>query len=442
MSLHELQRLRVAPSTGLEGAIRPPASKSTSTRSILAATMAKGQSKIINVANSANVRAMMKGCGHLGAKFTFKDDGELLVDGPGFYNFRDEQTIDAGNSGIVLRLLLGATAKLSNVCFVTKYDQSLGSRANLEMMDALQQFGVQCQWRDDDGKLPICLDGTNIHGGHVIISARKSSQFLSGLLFLGGGLKDSLTVSVSDELKAPDMVRTTIAVMQRAGVAVIAKDDFMSFEIRPNTIFHPTTHEIGSDPASTAALLAVCAIAPSDVRLVSYREEEMGNGAVVDHLRKMGVGVSQMGDELHIKSSGHLTAHDFDGSLAPDAVVPLAAVAAFAEGTSRFTNIEHIRFKECDRISDYRAELEKAGVSTDETQDELIIHGSPNGVRGGAVINGHYDHGVIMALTAVGLGSELGVTIDAPRHVAQTYPEFFEDLVSIGGGITSVDAAA
>jgi len=433
MELLNARQLLINPVNSLKGAIRPPSSKSTSTRSILAATLAEGESKIVNIANSKNVRAMIKCCEMLGAKCTYETDNTLIVKSPGFNNFNDNVILDPANSGIVLRLLLGATANLKNVSFTSEYKDSLVKRSNIEMMTALQQLGVQCRWRDDDGKLPIYLDGSNLHGGQTSISCRKSSQFLSGLLFLGGALNDSLIVTVSDELKAADMVRTTIAVMKRVGIIVTPSDDFTSFEIKPNTVFHPTTHVIGSDPASTAALMAVASVVPSDIRLVSYKEEEMGNGAVIEHLQKLGVSIKVTGDEVHIKGGSPLKAVDFDGSLAPDAVLPLAAVSAYAEGTSRFTNIEHIRYKECDRISDFRTELEKAGVSTEEKLDELIIHGSPNGIKGAAEIDGHYDHGVIMAMTVVALGSEKGLTIRDPQHVAQTYPDFFDNLVSIGG---------
>ena len=143
-----------------------------------------------------------------------------------------------------------------------------------------------------------------------------------------------------------------------------------------------------------------------------------------------------------MRGGGPFAARDFDGSLAPDAVLPLAAVAAFAEGVSRFTNIEHLRYKECDRISDFRRELLKAGVQAEERRDELIVHGQPAGIRGGAEIDGHFDHGVIMALSAIALGSHAGLTINAPRHVAQTYPDFFTDLRSIGGAIEPFEAAA
>lgn len=433
MTLLNAKKLHISPVDILKGDIRPPASKSTSVRAVLAATLAQGESKIFNIANSNNVRAMIKCCEVLGAKCVYEADDIIIINGPGFDNLNDNVTLDPGNSGIVLRLLMGATAHLKKVNFASKYKDSLAKRSNIEMINALQPLGVKCEWRDDDGKLPIHLDGSEIHGGKTSISARKSSQFLSGLLFLGGGLKSGLTITVSDELKAPDMVRTTIATMKRAGIKVTASEDFMSFEIEPNTVFHPTTHTIGSDPASTAALMAVASVVPSDIRLIDYQEEEMGNGAVVKHLQKLGVSIEVIEDKVHIKGGNPLKAADFDGSLAPDAVLPLAAVSAFAEGTSRFMNIEHIRYKECDRISDFRCELEKAGVRTEEKPDELIVYGSQGEIKGNADINGHYDHGVIMAMTAVALGSEKGLTICDPQHVAQTYPQFFGDLASIGG---------
>lgn len=118
-------------------------------------------------------------------------------------------------------------------------------------------------------------------------------------------------------------------------------------------------------------------------------------------------------------------------------MLPLAALAAHADGTSRFYNIEHLRYKECDRISDFRAELTKAGVSAEERRDELIIHGQPNGVPGGVVVDSHYDHGVVFAMTVLALRSQSGLAIRDAQYVAQTYPQFFDDLQRIGGTVTS-----
>lgn len=436
MKLLEAEKLRISPAERFDGVITPPASKSSSTRSVLAATLSKGTSRITNIANSKNVRAMIACCETLGAKVRYEDAGTLVVEGPGWDGLNDHVTLNPENSGIVLRLLLGATAGLSDITFMTDYDRSLGQRSNIEMMEALKALGVQCTWRDGDGKLPIHLDGTKLHGGDTEISCRKSSQFLSGLLFLGAAMKDRLSVTIPDELKAPDMVRTTMRILKQAGVEVEAQSDMMAYHIQADTTLQPSNYVVGSDPASTAALLAVASVIPSDVRLASFHEEEMGDGAVLDYLRKLGVRIERSPKELRVFGGGPFAAHDFDGSLAPDAVLPLAAVAAFADGTSRFRNIEHIRYKECDRISDFRAELLKAGIHAEETQDELIIHGSPTGIEGGVEVSGHFDHGVIMAMSAIAFGSRRGLVINDPQHVAQTYPDFFKDMQNIGATVT------
>ncbi|MGF1425980.1 3-phosphoshikimate 1-carboxyvinyltransferase [Kitasatospora sp. LaBMicrA B282] len=432
MDFLQYKQLHVHPVQRLAGAVTPPASKSSSTRAVLAASLAPGPSRIDNVANSHNVRAMIEACESLGAEVFQADGNNLLVTGP--ERLRDGVTINPGNSGIVLRLLMGATANLRSTTFNTPYLASLGQRSNIEMVDALGQLGVKVT-SEEDGRLPITLDGSNVHAGEVTISGRRSSQFLSGLLYLGGLLDEPLSVTVTDELKARPMVHTTLKVLAQAGLEVKAEDDIMRYSVTPGNHFQPAHYEVGSDPASTAALLALAGAVDSEVVFEKYREEELGG--VVEHLRATGVEITASGSTLKVRGGGTLVPRDFDGSLAPDAVLPLAALAAHADGTSRFYNIEHLRYKECDRISDFRRELEKAGVSAEERQDEIIIHGDSAGVKGGVEVDSHYDHGVILAMSLIALRSAEGLTINDPQYVAQTYPDFFDHLTQLGGRVTA-----
>jgi len=265
--------------------------------------------------------------------------------------------------------------------------------------------------------------------------SNRSSQFLSGLLYLGGLLTEPLTVVVPGEITAKAMVGTTLGVLREAGVVVEVSADWHRFRTMGRQQFCPANYHVGSDPASTAALLAVTGIVESDVVLEGFKEEELGNGAVIHHLREIGVSIEEVPSGLRVRGGGTFRAQDFDGSKAPDAVLSLAALATFAEGTSRFFNIEHLRYKECDRISDFRRELVKIGVRAEERRDELIIHGTPAGIYGNEVVDSHFDHGVIMAMSAIALRSRAGLIINDPWHVGQTYPEFFGDLRSIGAEI-------
>src|SRR5690606_10012945 len=127
-----------------------------------------------------------------------------------------------------------------------------------------------------------------------------------------------------------------------------------------------------------------------------------------------------------------LKAVEFDGDHATDAVLAMVAAAVFAEGTSRFYNVENLRYKECDRITDYLNELRKAGANVEERLAEIIVHGKPEGVEGGVEINAHYDHRVIMALTIVGLRANKPILIKDAHHVAKSYPIFFDHLTALG----------
>jgi 3-phosphoshikimate 1-carboxyvinyltransferase len=97
--------------------------------------------------------------------------------------------------------------------------------------------------------------------------------------------------------------------------------------------------------------------------------------------------------------------------------------------------VENLRYKECDRITDFLAELRKAGADVEERQSEIIVHGRPEGVEGGVEIDAHFDHRVIMALTVVGLRSKNGLIIRDAHHVAKSYPQYFDHLRSLGAHI-------
>ncbi|HEV7371694.1 3-phosphoshikimate 1-carboxyvinyltransferase [Arenibaculum sp.] len=402
--------LEIHPTRELHGSITLPASKSSSTRAILAAALAEGRSYVVNLAPSNNVRALVDALRVLGATIS-GDHGTVIVDGIGRSKLQSGVTLNPGNSGIVLRLLLGITAVLDQVRFETSFTDSLGKRANIEMLHSLKKLGVTYEAHGDEGQLPILLNGGKIRGGETSISCRRSSQFLSGLLYLGGLLDQPLLIAVEDEIVAKSMVSTTVSVLKHAGIDVQVDRTWRRFYMPGQQRYSPTTHRVGSDPASTAALLAVASMVDSDVLLTGFSEEELGDGAVLNHLREIGVSIETLNESIRVRGGGTFRARDFDGSKAPDAVLALASLAAFADGTSRFYNIEHVRYKECDRISDFRSELMKAGIKTNETRDSLIIHGSPHGVPGGSSIDSHFDHGVIMAMSAIALSACLEMKI-------------------------------
>ena len=427
----------VKPVSKLSGEIQALSSKNYTTRYLLAAALAEGTSTVLYPAHSEDSDAMRRCLRDLGA--IVEEEGACMTIKGFGRNPRDVKELDVGNAGAVLRFLMSVAAFCPEVTFVNRYPESLGKRPHSDLIAALGQMTAQVDHHD--GKLPITIRGGHPIGGKIQVSGKVSSQFLSSLLFTAPLLAEDSEIEVLHDLKSKVIVGQTLEVLEQAGITIEASSDLMHYRIPGNQKYRAQEYAVQGDYPGSAAILAAAAVTESDVRLLRLPENSrQGERAVVDVLKHMGVPITHRDGVVHVKGTGKLKAGEFDGDAFTDAVLAMVAASVFAEGTSRFYNVENLRFKECDRITDFVHELRKAGVQAEEKQSEIIIHGSPEGVNGGVEIDAHYDHRVIMALTVVGLRSELGLVIRDAQHVAKSYPGYFDHLLSLGAEIEFTDS--
>lgn len=107
---------------------------------------------------------------------------------------------------------------------------------------------------------------------------------------------------------------------------------------------------------------------------------------------------------------------------------PILFVMAALNKGAKFINIERLRIKESDRVSELLEELEKFGVKYHLKENELEIFESP--LHKPSTLEGHNDHRIVMALSV--MLSKFGGTINGSECVKKSYPNFFEDLMKIG----------
>lgn len=415
----------------LEGAIEALSSKNYTTRYLLAAALADGISTVRFPAHSEDSDAMRRCIAELGAELQ-EDDEKIVIKGFG-RNPKRVAELNVGNAGAVLRFLLAVSALSDEVHFVNTYPDSLGKRPHDDLIEALKQMGAQID--HNGGRLPITVKGP-VKGGAITVSGEVSSQYLSALLFLTPLLEEDSEITVTGDLKSKVVVGQTLEVLEQSGITVEANADYSLFRVPGGQAYRAGEYSVQGDYPGSAAILSAAAVLPSDVtvrRLAVHSKQ--GERAVVDVLRMMEAPLSHENDVAVVRGTGALQAVEFDGDAATDAVLAMVAAAVFAEGTSRFYNVENLRYKECDRITDYLAELRKAGADVEETQSEIIVHGRPQGVAGGVSIDSHYDHRVIMALTIVGLRAEQPIRITDAHHVAKSYPGFFDDMIALGANV-------
>ncbi|MBB6636415.1 3-phosphoshikimate 1-carboxyvinyltransferase [Cohnella thailandensis] len=422
----------VTPTGKLQGEIQALSSKNYTTRYLLVAALAEGTSTILYPAHSEDSDAIRRCIRDLGAIIE-EDEEKIVITGFGRHPFPAKQ-LNVGNAGAVLRFLMSIASFLPEVTFVNTYPQSLGKRPHDDLIAALQSMGVEVD--HNNGRLPITIRGGKPRGGKIQVSGSVSSQFLSSLLFLAPLLDEDSEIEVLNDLKSKVVIGQTLEVMRQAGIVVEASDDLMRYKVPGRQKYLAQTYTVQGDYPGSAAILAAAAVTESDVTVHRlYENSKQGERAVVDVLRAMNVKLTHENAIVHVQGNGKLAAGEFDGDEFTDGVLAMVAAAVFAEGTSRFYNVENLRYKECDRITDYLAELRKAGANVEEKRDEIIVHGRPEGVEGGVEIDAHFDHRVIMALTIVGLRSKQPIRIKEAHHVAKSYPNFFDHLSSLGAKV-------
>jgi 3-phosphoshikimate 1-carboxyvinyltransferase len=437
--------LYVAPASRLYGRPLVPSSKYYTLRYVLAATLAAGESYVHFPAESDDSDALFRGCRALGAELSWPSAHVLRVQGVGVPHSSAPVTINVGNAGAVLRLLLGLGALMPEVTYITDHPQSLGKRPNRELLEALRTLGASSEGTGEDGFLPITIRGGTLHGGRVKISGARSSQYLSALLFLAPLIDEPVQIEVVDGLKSQPLVRATLEVLQEAGISIEHDAALRHFTIAAGQRYQPREYIVPGDYPSAAALLAACAVAndpTSEVTLDRLRPGDEVGEALLAAFRSLGATVQVDGETVSLRGGRRLHGAEIDGDAIIDCIPVLVAAACFAEGESVFYNIESLHYKESDRINDLCAELRRAGCMVSPRQDAIIVQGQPQGIEGGVSVDGHSDHRLLMALAIAALRSRHGLTLQGAPHIAKSYPHFFEELQRLGVSIRKYGEAS
>lgn len=424
----------------LQGKTVIAGSKNYTSRYILAATLAKGPSVIMNPAPIDDAFAMSDCCTELGANVDTTNLEEWHITGTGGL-LRGNTRLNVRNAGAVARFLVAVCSTSPNpIEIFTTYPDSLGRRPQQDLLDALTQLGAAVS--SHGGRLPVTVSRGHLGAGEVSVSGAISSQYLTGLLFLAPLLTGPTTIHVSDTLRSQASIDQTLDVLRSVGIAISNADDLRSFHIEGPQPYNNGTYRVPGDWPSAAAILCAAAVTKSDVTIEGVFNDSQGESRILEVLEHMGVDVTYSPEvgSARVKSEGTLRPIEFNGDLAIDAVLSIVAAASFAEGTSRFYNLHTLRHKESDRISDFCRELRKCGVNVEEGPSEIVVHGNGGTLPGGAEIEAYHDHRIIMALTIAGLRAEQPLILHDIEHVAKSYPDYFVAMRSLGA-LIEVDEA-
>jgi 3-phosphoshikimate 1-carboxyvinyltransferase len=403
----------------LDATVTIPGSKSITNRALLTAALANGASTIRNALFSEDTHWCSTCLQNLGIPVESSVE-TFQVQGKSGTFPATHADLFVGNAGTAARFIT-AMLPLGSGEYHVDGVARMRERPMSDLLNLLQEMGNEITYHGQMGYMPFTLKSNGFRGGDIRLQASKTSQQLSALLMIAPYAQQHTTIVVDGELVSPSYIAMTRRVMEEFGV--IAQDEGNGrFVIQAGQRYQPRDYTIEPDASNASYFFAAAAVTGGRVRVNHLtRQSCQGDIRFLNILEQMGCTVNETDDYVEVIGAPELHGVEADMNDISDTVQTLAAIAPFASSPVFIRNVEHIRWKETDRIEAVVNELRNMNVEVEEFSDGMkIAPATPSP----ATVQTYNDHRMAMAFAVTGLRTP-GILIDDPACTAKTFPDFF-----------------
>jgi 3-phosphoshikimate 1-carboxyvinyltransferase len=453
-------RILVEPGGTVEGESAVPGDKSIAHRWLILSATARGTSILtglppaLDVGSTARCLAAVVGVqarlrleawsstvGHQGVGAGFTVDGrvgassgqaELVVEGEGRDQLHGpERPLDCGNSGTTMRLLIGVLAASPFSCTLTG-DESLRTRPMERVAAPLREMGASV--RTDHGHPPVEVNGGLLRGIRHELAVPTAQA--KGAILLAGLAADDWTTVVE-----PARTRDhTERALDRLGAPVRQEEWTVSIARFQHDGFEA---DVPGDVSSAAFLVGAASLTGGEltIRGVGLNPTRTHFLSVLDRMgvrtepRVTGEELGEPVGELFVGGVAGLRGTEVTAQELPlviDEVPVLAALAAHADGETRFAGGAELRAKESDRLAGVVELVMDLGGRARVEGEDLVVEGG--GLAGGRT-SARRDHRLAMAAAVAALRARAPCEIDGMEWSEVSFPGFLTALRALGARI-------
>lgn len=417
--------------TSLHGELTVPGDKSISHRAVMFGSLARGTTRITHFLEGADCLSTISCFRKMGIEIE-NSQGEILVHGKGLHGLSAPTGIlDVGNSGTTTRLISGILAGQDFVSELTG-DASIQSRPMKRIMTPLLSMGADITSIRGNNCVPLRIAGHPLKGIHY--DSPVASAQVKSCVLLAGMYSDSIT-SVTEPVLSRNH---TELMLNYFGAKVTSQGTTASIQPEPELYAREIT--VPGDISSAAYFIAAGLLKPGSEILLKNVGINPTRDGLLRVCKAMGADITALNvctegeptADLLVRSST-LHGTTVGGEIIPtliDEIPMIAVMAAFAQGTTVIRDAQELKVKESDRIAVMAENLSLMGVDITPTEDGMIIHGGKP--LHGAVIDSRLDHRIAMSFAVAGLLCDGPLSIKGGDCVNISYPEFYEDLYSLG----------
>ncbi len=384
------------------GEINAPPSKSCAHRLLICAALSKGKSIIENIGVNDDITATISCLKELGANIEI-DGNKAIVDGIKICNKKERINLFCNESGSTLRFLIPLSLVMSDTTYFSGSERLL-ERPQSVYEELFKEKG--CYLEREENTL---IAGGELKNGIYKIPGDVSSQFLTGLLFTLPLLDGDSEIVLTTPLQSAPYVDITIDVLSKFGIEIEKTNN--GYYVKGSQKYLPQKLSVEGD-WSNAAFLEALNLINGNVSLEGMYDD------------------SYQGDKVYRKFFSELKngTPTLDITDCPDLGPVLIACSALCNG-AKLVGTKRLKIKESDRGVAMQTELSKFGVDIIVNENEIII---PKTVikTPEETLNCHNDHRIAMSLAI--LCSKVGGTLENAQCINKSYPEFFDDIKTLG----------
>ncbi len=337
-------------------------------------------------------------------------------------------TIDTQNAGTVLRFLTAYLAIQDGKWLITGNKRML-ERPVGELVDALNTLGATIKYTDKQGYPPLLVKGKEVHGGIISINPRQSSQFVSALMMIGPYLKGGIEIVMEKSTVSTPYILMTAKLMKIFGIETKVTAKKIAVPMGDYTM---SEYNIEPDWSSASYWYQVAALSTnSQIHIPNLTKNSIQGDAIVAELfQSLGVETEYNEGGIVIKSkTDSVSKLDFNFKDYPDLVPTVMATCAAKGVELMIRGINHLKYKESNRIVSMDEELSKIGCSISRQGQAYLL--KPGNLPEQAEFNTHQDHRIAMSLAPLALKIKT-VSINNPDVSIKSYSDFWDDMSRMG----------
>ena len=430
----------IKPDAPLKGTLHLPSSKSISNRLLIMQALSGTDFGITNLSTADDTLILQK----------------LLTQINLNAGQRDAVELDCSNAGTDLRFLTAFLATKPGRWVLTGTDR-MKQRPIGELVENLKKLGASIEYLGTIGFPPLLVKGRKLFSTDLQINAGLSSQFISALMMIAPCLPEGLTLNIKGDIVSEPYIDMTVSLMKECGARV--RKWKHKIRIEPGT-YSCSQFTVESDWSAASFWYQAAALADeADLELPGLSAHSLQGDSVLARVYTLfGVHsdirypasciphpascIPHPASRIpHPASCLHLSGNysqpvdfTYDFTHHPDLALPMIATCAALGLRGHFEGLKSLAIKESDRVYALTSELTKLGCKlTVTTGDNPVIEIHPSKLifKPETIIDTYRDHRMAMtfAMLVLKTGS---IRIADPDVVAKSYPEFWEDLESVG----------